>query len=77
MGWVELEESQVAPHNMSDTIAECISNLARQRKDLWKTAETWGGVSITGLQSHFGSSFFHGYRVFKRNSLQTRASLRI
>ena len=46
MGWVELEESQVAPHNMSDTIAECISNLARERKDLWKTAETWGGVSI-------------------------------
>ena len=46
MGWVELEESQVAPHNMSDTIAECISNLARERKDLWKIAETWGGVSI-------------------------------
>jgi hypothetical protein len=46
MGWVELEESQVAPHNMTDTIAECISNLARERKDLWKTPETWGGVSI-------------------------------
>lgn len=44
MGWLELEESQVAPHNMSDTIAECISNLARQRKDLWKTSETWGEV---------------------------------
>ncbi|XP_028405672.1 uncharacterized protein LOC114528243 [Dendronephthya gigantea] len=43
MGWLELEESQVAPHNMSDTIAECISNLARDRKDLWKTTETWGG----------------------------------
>ena len=46
MGWLELEESQVAPHNMSDTISECISILAKERKDLWKTSETWGGVSI-------------------------------
>ncbi|KAK3744142.1 hypothetical protein QZH41_017960 [Actinostola sp. cb2023] len=42
MGWIELEESQVAPHNMSDTIAECISTLAKARKDLWQTSETWG-----------------------------------
>ncbi|XP_046852153.1 amyloid beta precursor protein binding family B member 1-like isoform X2 [Xenia sp. Carnegie-2017] len=42
MGWVELEESQVAPHNMTDTIAECMRMLARERKDLWKTSETWG-----------------------------------
>ena len=44
MGWIELEESQVAPHNMSDTIADCISSLAQQRKDLWNTADTWGEV---------------------------------
>ncbi|CAB4024563.1 amyloid beta A4 precursor -binding family B member 2-like, partial [Paramuricea clavata] len=43
MGWIEVEESQVAQHNLIDTIAECISNLARERKDLWKTHETWGG----------------------------------
>ncbi|XP_078369271.1 uncharacterized protein LOC144653202 isoform X2 [Oculina patagonica] len=42
MGWIELEESQVAPHNMSETIAECISTLAQKRKDLWNTSETWG-----------------------------------
>lgn len=47
MGWVELEESQVAPHNMSDTIAECMRMLARERKDLWKTSETWGYVSTS------------------------------
>ena len=44
MGWIELEESQVAPHNMSETIADCISSLAQQRKDLWNTADTWGEV---------------------------------
>ncbi|CAH3148912.1 unnamed protein product [Porites lobata] len=42
MGWIELEENQVAPHNMSETIADCISTLAQKRKDLWNTAETWG-----------------------------------
>lgn len=45
MGWIELEESEVAPHNMSETIAECISTLAQKRKDLWNTAETWGEVN--------------------------------
>ena len=45
MGWIELEESEVAPHNMSETIAECISSLAQKRKDLWNTAETWGEVN--------------------------------
>lgn len=45
MGWIELEENQVAPHNMSDTIAECVSTLAKNRKDLWQTSETWGEVS--------------------------------
>lgn len=45
MGWIELEESQVAPHNMSETIAECISTLAQKRKDLWNTSETWGEVN--------------------------------
>jgi len=44
MGWIELEENQVAPHNMSETIADCISTLAQKRKDLWNTAETWGEV---------------------------------
>lgn len=44
MGWIELEESQVAPHNMSESIATCISTLAQQRKDLWQTGETWGQV---------------------------------
>lgn len=44
MGWIELEESEVAPHNMSETIAECISTLAQKRKDLWNTGETWGEV---------------------------------
>ena len=44
MGWLELEENQVAPHNMSETIADCISTLAQKRKDLWNTAETWGEV---------------------------------
>ncbi|XP_029206013.2 uncharacterized protein LOC114969842 isoform X3 [Acropora millepora] len=42
MGWIELEESQVAPHNMGDTITNCISSLAELRKDLWNTSETWG-----------------------------------
>lgn len=42
MGWIELEESQVAPHNMSETISDCISTLAQKRKDLWHTGETWG-----------------------------------
>ncbi|XP_032226738.2 uncharacterized protein LOC5502580 isoform X2 [Nematostella vectensis] len=42
MGWVELEENQVAPHNMSETIADCISTLAKNRNDLWNTSETWG-----------------------------------
>jgi len=46
MGWIELEENQVAPHNMSDTITECISNLAKARNDLWQTAETWGEVQV-------------------------------
>lgn len=45
MGWIELEESQVAPHNMSDTISDCISTLAQKRKDLWQTGETWGEVN--------------------------------
>lgn len=45
MGWIELEESEVAPHNMSETIAECISTLAQKRKDLWNTTETWGEVN--------------------------------
>ena len=45
MGWIELEESEVAPHNMSETIAECITTLAQKRKDLWNTAETWGEVN--------------------------------
>lgn len=42
MGWIELEENQVAPHNMSETISDCISSLAQQRKDLWNTSDTWG-----------------------------------
>ena len=49
MGWIELEESQVAPHNMSEPIGDCISTLAQKRKDLWNTAETWGEVNIAAM----------------------------
>lgn len=58
MGWLELEESQVAPHNMSDTIAECIANLANQRKDLWTTRETWGEVCERVFQTYIVSIHF-------------------
>ena len=44
MGWIELEENKVAPHNMSETISECISILATKRNDLWNTSLTWGEV---------------------------------
>ena len=42
MGWVVVNEEDLGS---SDTVSNCISDLADQRKDLWKTNETWGEVS--------------------------------
>ena len=47
MGWVDVEEEKMVSDILAETVNECISSLAEQRKDLWAISETWGEVCNT------------------------------
>jgi len=42
MGWVDVDEENMANDRLAETVNECIASLAEQRKDLWVISETWG-----------------------------------
>ncbi len=46
-----MEEEQMSSNVLAETVNDCISSLAEQRKDLWKIADTWGEVEYWQLFS--------------------------
>ena len=46
MGWVDVDEENMANDRLAETVNECIASLAEQRKDLWVISETWGEVCM-------------------------------
>ena len=46
MGWVDVDEENMANDRLAETVNECIASLAEQRKDLWVISETWGEVRM-------------------------------
>lgn len=69
MGWIDVDEERMAADILADTVNECITSLAEQRKDLWAISETWGEVCF--LVNPFSMTLFNDITCSETSDFNT------